>query len=57
MKGSVSIIQGNTILSSDYAEISFNVDKNELERFYASGNVVLKVVMISPGEMKQFITL
>ena len=42
MKGSVSIIQGNTILSSDYAEISFNVDKNELERFYASGNVVLK---------------
>ena len=42
MKGSVSIIQGNTILSSDYAEVSFNVDTNELERFYASGNVVLK---------------
>ena len=42
MEGSVSIIQGNTILSSDYAEISFNVDTNELERFYASGNVVLK---------------
>ena len=42
MKGSVSIIQGNTVLSSDYAEVSFNVDTNELERFYASGNVVLK---------------
>ena len=42
MKGSVSIAQGNTILSSDYAKISFNVDTNELERFYASGNVVLK---------------
>ena len=42
MKGSVSIIQGGTVLSSDYAEISFNVDTNELERFYASGNVVLK---------------
>ena len=42
MEGSVSIIQGNTIRSSDYAEISFNVDTNELERFYASGNVVLK---------------
>ena len=42
MKGSVSIIQGNTVLSSDYAEVSFDVDTNELERFYASGNVVLK---------------
>ena len=42
MKGSVSIIQGNTVLSSDYAEVSFNVDTNELERFYASGNVILK---------------
>ena len=42
MKGSVSIAQGNTILSSDYAKISFNVDTNELERFYSSGNVVLK---------------
>ena len=42
MKGSVSIIQGNTVLSSDYAEVSFNVDTNKLERFYASGNVVLK---------------
>ena len=42
MTGSVSIIQGNTVLSSDYAEVSFNVDTNELERFYASGNVVLK---------------
>lgn len=42
MKGSVSIIQGSTVLSSDYAEVSFNVDTNELERFYASGNVVLK---------------
>ena len=42
MKGSVSIIQGNTVLSSDYAEVSFNVDTKELERFYASGNVVLK---------------
>jgi lipopolysaccharide export system protein LptA len=42
MKGSVSIVQGGTVLSSDYAEISFNVDTNELARFYASGNVVLK---------------
>ncbi len=42
MKGSVSIVQGDTVLSSDYAEISFNVDTNELARFYASGNVVLK---------------
>ncbi len=42
MTGSVSIIQGSTVLSSDYAEVSFNVDTNELERFYASGNVVLK---------------
>ena len=42
MKGSVSIIQGSTVLSSDYAEVSFNVDTNELERFYASGNVILK---------------
>ena len=42
MKGSVSIIQGNTVLTSDYAEVSFNVDTNELERFYASGNVILK---------------
>lgn len=42
MKGSVSIIQGSTVLSSDYAEVSFNVDTNELQRFYASGNVVLK---------------
>ena len=29
MKGSVSIVQGDTVLSSDYAEISFNVDTNE----------------------------
>ena len=42
MKGSVSIVQGDTVLSCDYAEISFNVDTNELERFYAAGNVVLK---------------
>ena len=42
MKGSVSIVQGGTVLSCDYAEISFNVDTNELARFYASGNVVLK---------------
>ncbi len=42
MKGSVNIVQGDTVLSSDYAEISFNVDTNELERFYASGNVILK---------------
>ena len=42
LKGSVSLVQGDTVLSSDYAEISFNVDTNELARFYASGNVVLK---------------
>ena len=42
LKGSVSLVQGDTVLSSDYAEISFNVDTNELDRFYASGNVVLK---------------
>ena len=42
LKGSVSLVQGDTVLSSDYAEISFKVDTNELARFYASGNVVLK---------------
>ena len=42
MKGSVNISQGYTSLSSDYAEISFNVNTNELEKFYASGDVVLK---------------
>ena len=42
MKGSVSIIQGNTVLSSDYVKISFNVDTNELETFYATGDVILK---------------
>ena len=42
MKGSVNISQGKTSLSSNYAEISFNVNTNELERFYASGDVVLK---------------
>ena len=42
MKGGVNIIQGKTSLSSHYAEISFNVNTNELERFYASGDVVLK---------------
>ena len=42
MKGSVNISQGDTSLSSDYAEISFNVNTNELERFFASGEVVLK---------------
>ena len=42
MKGSVNISQGETSLSSNYAEISFNLDTNELERFYASGDVVLK---------------
>ena len=42
LKGSVSLVQGDTVLSSDYAEISFNVDTNELARIYASGNVVLK---------------
>ena len=42
MKGSVNISQGYTSLSSDYAEISFNVNTNELERFFASGEVVLK---------------
>ena len=42
MKGSVNISQGKTSLSSNYAEISFNVNTSELERFYASGDVVLK---------------
>ena len=42
MKGTVNISQGETSLSSHYAEISFNVNTNELERFYASGDVVLK---------------
>ena len=42
MKGSVNISQGDTSLSSHYAEISFNLYTNELERFYASGDVVLK---------------
>ena len=42
MKGSVNISQGDTSLSSNYAEISFNVNTNELERFFASGEVVLK---------------
>ena len=42
MKGSVNISQGETSLSSNYAEISFSLDTNELERFYASGDVVLK---------------
>ena len=42
MKGSVNISQGDTSLSSNYAEISFNVNTNELERFSASGEVVLK---------------
>ena len=42
MKGSVNISQGETSLSSDYAEISFNLNNNELERFFASGDVVLK---------------
>ena len=42
MKGSVNISQGETSLSSHYAEILFNVNTNELERFYASGDVVLQ---------------
>ena len=42
MKGSVNISQGETSVSSDYAEISFNMNTNELERFFASGEVVLK---------------
>ena len=42
MKGSVNISQGETSLSSNYAEISFSLDTNELERFYASGDVVLQ---------------
>ena len=42
LKGSVNISQGETSLSSDYAEISFNINTNELERFFASGAVVLK---------------
>ena len=42
LKGSVNISQGETSLSSHYAEILFNVNTNELERFYASGDVVLQ---------------
>ena len=42
LKGSVNINQGETNLSSDYAEITFNINTNELERFFASGAVVLK---------------
>jgi len=42
MKGNVNISQGETSLSSLYAEISFDVNTNELERFFATGNVVLK---------------
>ena len=42
MKGSVNISQGETSLSSHYAKIVFNVNTNELERFYASGDVVLQ---------------
>ena len=42
LKGSVNISQGETSLSSDYAEISFNINTNELERFFARGAVVLK---------------
>ena len=46
MKGSVNISQGETSLSSNYAEISFNMNTNELERFFASGEVVLKLSLI-----------
>ena len=42
MKGSVNISQGETSLSSHYAEILFNMNTNELERFFASGDVILK---------------
>ena len=42
MEGSVNISQGETSLSSHYAKILFNVNTNELERFYASGDVVLQ---------------
>jgi len=42
LKGSVNISQGETSLSSHYAEILFNVNTNELERFYAIGDVVLQ---------------
>jgi lipopolysaccharide export system protein LptA len=42
MKGSVKFSQGNTVLSSNYAQISFNLTTNQLEEFYASGDVVLK---------------
>ena len=42
MKGSVKFSQGTTVLSSNYAEISFNLATNELEQVYASGDVVLK---------------
>ena len=42
LKGSVNISQGETSLSSDYAEITFNINTNELERFFSSGEVVLK---------------
>ena len=42
MKGSVKFSQGNTVLSSNYAQISFNLTTNQLEELYASGDVVLK---------------
>jgi lipopolysaccharide export system protein LptA len=42
MKGGVKFSQGNTVLSSNYAQISFNLTTNELEELYASGDVVLK---------------
>ena len=42
MKGSVNISQGDTSLSSNYVEISFDMNTNKLERFFASGEVVLK---------------
>ena len=36
MKGSVKFSQGNTVLSSNYAQISFNLTTNQLEELYAS---------------------
>ena len=42
MKGNVNISQGKTSLASQYAEISFNLNTNKLEKFYATGDVVLK---------------
>ena len=42
LKGSVNISQGQTSLSSHYAEILFNVNTNELERIICQSGWLLK---------------